>query len=79
MASLFQQSSQIGNRHEDCEVVVLGAIKASVGSGGDVDGIKVSVKSPMVVVAARYGWIYVGGGGVYGDFMVLRRKEKKER
>ena len=55
VASLLQQSSRTGNRREDCGVAALGAVKARIGSGGVVDGIKVSIKSPMVVVAARYG------------------------
>ena len=55
VASSLQQSSWTGNGREDCGVAMLGAVKARVGNGGVVDGIKVSVKSPMVVVAARYG------------------------
>ena len=55
VASSLQQSSWTGNGREDCEVAALGAVKARVGSGGVVGDIKVSVKSPMVVVAARYG------------------------
>ena len=55
VASSLQQSSWIGNGREDYGVAALSAFKARVGSGGVVDGIKVSVKSPMVVVAARYG------------------------
>ena len=56
-ASSLQQSLRTGNGCEDCGVAALGAVKARVGSGGVVDGIKVSVKSPMVVVAvaARHG------------------------
>lgn len=72
MASSLQQSSRTGNGREDCGVVALGADKARVGSGGVVDGIIVSVKSPMVVV------VY-GGGGVYGVYVVLRRKRRKEK
>lgn len=55
VASSLQQSSRTGNGREDCGVAALGADKARVGIGGVVDGIRVSVKSPMVVAAARYG------------------------
>ena len=54
VVSSLQQSSWTGNERKDYGVAALGAFKARIGSGGVVDGIKVSVKSPMVVVAARY-------------------------
>ena len=55
VASSLQQPSWTGNECEDYGVAALGAFKARVGSGGVVGDIKVFVKSPMVVVAARYG------------------------